>query len=112
PGPERLVQSLQLDRAEVLDLDATERQPVRRRAEHELARLRRLLEPSRQRHRLAGREGRLGVVGDDLARLDPDARLELQLLDEVDEQDRGELAFHASSVETTGPSLSFRREPD
>ena len=184
PDPEWLLQPLQLDRADVLDLDATERQPVRRRAEQELARLCRLLEASRQRHRLAGRERRLGVVGDDLARLDADARLELQLLDrvedrepgtdpalgvvlvrlrdtesghdgiagellddpavrghavrdaveerldtpphdlrvraryergrvdEVDEQDRGELAFHASSVETMGPPLGFRAEPD
>ena len=36
-------------------------------------------EPRGDGHRLAGREGRVGVVGDDLAGLDADARLELEL---------------------------------
>ena len=33
-------------------------------------------------------------------------------VDEVDKQDRGELAFHSSSVETTGQPLGFLAEPD
>ena len=40
------------------------------------------------------------------------ARDERGRVDEVDEQDRGELAFHASSVGTTGPALAFRAKPD
>ena len=184
PGPQRLIEPLQLDRAELLDLDPPQREPVRARSEHELARLCRLLEARSQRHGLTGREGRLGIVGDDLARLDADARLEPELLDciedrkpradsalgvvlvrlrdpegghdgvagellddpavrdhavrdaveerldtaahdlrirardergrvdEVDEQDRGELAFHSPSLETTGPARAFRPERD
>ena len=160
-----------------------ERQPVRGRADQELPGLGGLLEPRGDVDGLAGGEGRVAVVRDDLARLDPDPRLELELvarasriaspartarsassscacgmpkaamtaspanfstippcvitqcetrskkvwtrrrttsgsapvtsagrIHEVDEQDRGELAFHASSVETIreGPLPSAR----
>ena len=43
-----------------------------------------LLESRCQVDGLAGRERRLGVVDDDLAGLDPDARLELELVDRLD----------------------------
>ena len=43
PGPDRLGQALEVDRADVLDLDAAERQPVRAWAEQELPGLGELL---------------------------------------------------------------------
>src|SRR5439155_12139188 len=89
PGPDGLRHALQLDRAEVLDLDATQRQPVRGRAEQELAGLGRLLEPRGQRNRLSRGERRLAVLGNDLARLDADPRLELELFDRVEDRQPG-----------------------
>ena len=180
PRPHGRGETLHLDRAEVLDLDAAQRQPVRARTEEQLPGLRGLLEPCRERDRLAGGERRIAVLDDHFARLDAHARLELELLDrvedrepgangalgvvlvrlwdaegghdrvagkllddpavrdhavrdaveerldtpphdlrigarnergrvdEVDEQDRGKLAFHSSSVRTIGPGRNFR----
>ena len=72
---------LQLERAGVLDDEAAGGEPVRSRADEDLARPRRLLEPRGEVDGLARGERRLGVVDDDLARLDPDPRLEPQLVD-------------------------------
>ena len=51
--------------------------------------LRRLLEARGDVDRLAGREGRLGLVRDDLAGLDADARLQLELADGVEDREPG-----------------------
>ena len=48
-----------------------------------------LLEPRRDVDRLAGREGRVGLVGDDLARLDADPRLEPELVHRVEDRRGG-----------------------
>ena len=80
---------MQLDRPDVLDLDAAERQPVRARAEQQLARLGGLLQTSGDVDGLAGGEGRVAVVRDHLARLDPDPRLELELVHAVQDREAG-----------------------
>ena len=70
------------------------RRPGRGRAactpgpEQDLARLGRLLQAGRDVDRLAGRERRLGVVGDDLAGLDPDPHLEAELGDRFEDRER------------------------
>src|SRR5205823_12966229 len=89
PGPDRLGHARELDRAEFLDLDAAERQVVRAGADQDLARLGDLLEARREVDRLAGGEGRVASAGDDLARLEADARLELELADGVEDSQRG-----------------------
>src|SRR5262245_45272698 len=89
PDPDRLPETLQLDRAEILHLHAPEREPVRARADEELSGLGRLLEPCCQRDRLAGGEGGLAVLGDDLAGLDAHARLERELADRVEDREPG-----------------------
>ena len=89
PRPDLAVEPLQLDRPDVLDLDTAERQPVRARAQQHLPRVGGLLEPRGDVDGLAGREGRVAVVRDDLARLDPDPRLELQLVHAVQDGQRG-----------------------
>ena len=55
--------------------------------EEDLARRGGLLEPGRQVDRLAGRERRLGVVGDDLAGLDPDPRLQPEPVHGIHDRD-------------------------
>ncbi len=80
---------LQLDRADVLDLDPPEREPVCGRTDQQLARLGGLLQPRGDVDGLAGGEGRVAVVRDDLARLDPDPRLELELVHAVQDGQRG-----------------------
>ncbi len=60
-----------------------------RRADEDLPWPCRLLEPRGEVHRFAGREGRVGVVDDDLARLDADPRLELELDDGRAHRERG-----------------------
>ncbi len=59
------------------------------RADQDLARAGLLLEPRREVDRLAGGERRLGLVGDDLARLDPDPRLEPELADALERREGG-----------------------
>ena len=59
------------------------------RADQDLARLGLLLEARREVDGLAGGEGRLGVVGDDLAGLDPDPRLDAEVLDLLQRGERG-----------------------
>ena len=89
PGSKRAVDALQLERACVLDDEAARGETVCGRADEDLARPRRLLEPRGEVHGLARRERRLGVVDDDLARLDADARLELELVDGLAHRERG-----------------------
>src|SRR5207247_1367295 len=89
PDPHRLRQPLQLDGTEVLDVDPAEGEPMRAGPDQELAWLGCLLETRREIDRLSGCEGRLAVLGDDLAGLDADARVELELLDRVENREPG-----------------------
>ncbi len=75
------VDALELERARILDDEASSSEPVRGRPDEDLAGTSGLLEPRREVHRLARRERRLRAVDDDLARLDSDASLELELVD-------------------------------
>ena len=61
---------------------------VRGRADEDLARHRRLLEPRREVHGFARRERRVRLVDDDLAGLDADAHFEIQLADGVAHPER------------------------
>ena len=70
--------SLQLERRDGLDLDGVTDEVERRLAEQHLARLRRLLEPRGDVHRVARRQPLLGA-GHDGARVQPDARLDAEL---------------------------------
>ena len=96
PRPDLLVQALEVDRADVLDLDPPEREPVCGRTDQQLPGLAGLLQACGERDGLAGGERRVAVVGDDLARLDPGASLELELVDRV--HDREPRAHGALSV--------------
>ena len=62
----------QLERLERLELDEVSHEARRRRPDEDLVRSGLLLQASGEVDRLAGRERRLALVGDDLARLDPD----------------------------------------
>ena len=88
PGPDRLVAPANLHGAEVLDLDPVERQPVGVRADQNLVRRRALLESRGEVDRLAGREGRVAVTDDDLARLDADPCLEAEVGGRLDDLER------------------------
>ena len=68
--------------------DRVARQPLDGRAEEHLARLGRLLQARRRVDREPRRERGLGLVRDDLARLDADANLEPELADRVDDRER------------------------
>ena len=73
------VEAAQLDRLEALELDAALDEARRAGADEDLAGLRLLLEPCGDVHRLARRERRVPLLlGDDLARLDADAGLEVE----------------------------------
>ena len=65
------------------------REPVRAGTDQHLARRGRLLQARREIDCLPGREGRLGVVGDDLARLDPDPGLQPELPHLLEDRERG-----------------------
>ena len=69
--------------------DDSARELLDRRSEHDLARLRRLLEARRRVDRETGGERRLGLIREDLARLDPDPDLEAELADALDDPERG-----------------------
>ena len=58
-------------------------------ADQDVAGLGRLLQPRGEVHRLAGREGRVARLGDDLARLDADPRLEPEIVDRAEDRERG-----------------------
>ena len=77
---DRVRPAAQLQRADLLELDTAADEARRARADHDLARLCLLLEARGEVDSLAGGERRLClVVGDDLAGLDSDARLEAEL---------------------------------
>ena len=82
-------EAAQLERADVLALDAPLGQPVRGVADQDLAGPGGLLQPRRDVDGLAGREGRVGLVDDDLACLDPDARLDTRAVGVVHDPERG-----------------------
>jgi hypothetical protein len=77
---DRLLPAAQLERADLLQLDAAAHETGGAGADEDLARAGLLLEPRGEVDGLARGERRLRVVvGDDLAGLDPDPRLEPQL---------------------------------
>ena len=78
-----------VDRADLLGLDDADRQPAGERPDHDLSRRGGLLQPRGDVDRLAGGEGRVGLVGDDLARLDPDPGLQPELVYRVEDRGRG-----------------------
>ena len=71
-----------------LEVDAPAEEARRGGADEDLVRLGLALEPRGEIDGLAGREGRVAVVGDDLAGLDADAGFEAELLDAVERRDR------------------------
>ncbi len=83
PRPQLPVHALELERARILDDERPGREAVGRRADEDLARPRRLLEPRCKIDGLAGDEGGIGVLDDDLARLDTDTRLDAELDDRL-----------------------------
>src|SRR5262249_57662881 len=87
-GADRPAEAAQVERADVLGLDASVGEAVRRLADQDLARPGRLLQTGGHIDGLAGREGRVGLVDDDLARLDADARLDAGLLGALDDAER------------------------
>ena len=89
PDPDRLLTAPNLDRTDVVDLDAPDRQPVHARADQDLAGFGDLLEARGQIDRLAGGERGVAGTGDHFPRLDPDACLKLEVLDRVEDLQRG-----------------------
>ena len=89
PGELRLGEALQVDRADLLGLDDAGRQPSGEGPDDDLAGRGGLLEPGGDVDRLAGGEGRVRLVGDDLARLDADPRLEPELVHRVENRGGG-----------------------
>ena len=81
PGSKWPVDALQLERAGVLDDEARCREPVRRRADQDLAGTGRALETRCQVDRFTRRECRLGSVDDHLAGFDSDPGLQLEVVD-------------------------------
>ena len=89
PGDQRLAEALQRELAALLGLGDADRQPACEGPDQDLTRCSRLLQPRRDVDRLAGREGRVGLVGDDLAGLDADSRLESEAVHGVEDRRRG-----------------------
>ena len=81
--------AVQLERADRLQLDAVTDEARGAGADEDLAPLRRLLEAGGEVDGLAGGEGGVAVVGDDLARLDPDPGLEAELLHLLEGREAG-----------------------
>ena len=77
-----------LDRTRALHLHRARGEPARAGAEQDLAGLCGLLKPGGEVHGLAGRESRLGVLDDDLARLDADPHGQAQRLDRGEDRQR------------------------
>ena len=100
PDPDRVLAAPHLDRADVVDLDPAHRQPVRSRADQDLTGVGNLLEPGRQVDSLTRRERRIAGAGDDLARLDPDPSLKLEVSDSVEDHERR--AYRALGVVLVG----------
>ena len=89
PRPHRLLAAPDLDRADVVDFDVSEREAVHGRADQDLARLRDLLQAGGQVDGLAGGEGRVAGARHDLAGLDADPRLELEVVDRLEDPECG-----------------------
>ena len=88
PDPDGLLAAPDLDGADIVDLDPAERQPVHARADQDLTGISDLLQSRSEIDGLAGGEGRVAGAGDDLACLDADARLELEVLDRDEDLQR------------------------
>ena len=88
PGAHRGAHALELERACILDEEPSASEAVRGRADEDLARHGRLLQACREVHGLARGERRVRLVDDDLACLDADADLEVQLADGVAHTER------------------------
>ncbi len=88
PGAHRRAHPLQLERPRVLDYEPASCKAVGGRADEDLARHRGLLETGREIDCLAGGERRVRLVDDDLAGLDADADLEIQLANRLANPER------------------------
>ena len=84
---ERRAEASEVERALLGRLDRRGGEAMGEGAEEDLARRSGLLKPGCQVDRLAGRERRLGVVGDDLAGLDPDPRLQPEPVHGIHDRD-------------------------
>ncbi len=89
PHRQRIVESLELEEAALLGVHDRQGQPPCKRADQDLPGLRDLLEPRRDVDRLTGCERRVGLVSHDLARFDPDPRLQAEPVDGVEDRDCG-----------------------
>ncbi len=85
---DRLAPATQLERLELLELDEVPDEPRRGRADHDLVRPGLLLEAGGEVDRRAGGERGVGLVGDDLARLDADPHVEAELADAIERRER------------------------
>ena len=85
----RIAEPAQLERAGRFHLHRAAGQAMCGLADQDLARPRSLLEARGDVDRFARREGRIRLVDDYLARLDADARLELELVHPVEHGHRG-----------------------
>ena len=88
PGPHGVLAAPDLDRADVVDLDPSHREAVRGRPDQDLAGLGDLLQSSGQVDGLTGGEGRVAGVCHDFAGLDADPRLELEVVDRLEDPER------------------------
>ena len=89
PGPERFGPALDLECSDALHLDCARREAARTLADEDLPRLRGLLQPDSEVHRLARCERRLGVLDDHLTRLDADPCGKAERLDPGKDLERG-----------------------
>ena len=89
PHRQRIVEPLELEEDALLGVHDRQGEPPCKRADQDLPGLRSLLEPGCDIHGLAGCERRVGLVGHDLARFDPDPRLEAEPVDRVQDRDCG-----------------------
>ncbi len=88
-GRDRVPEAAELERPDLVGLDPAVGEAVRRLAHEDLARRCSLLEPRSDVHRLAGREGRVGLVDHHLAGLDTDAGLEAELTSVLEDPEAG-----------------------
>ena len=88
PGPNRILTSANVHWADLFDFDPAKSESVGRRAYEDLSRVSVLLKARREVDCLARCECRIARVGHDLARLDADPRLELEVVDRVDDPER------------------------
>ncbi len=89
PDPDRVLAAAHLDGPDVLDLDAAEGEAVRCGADQDLAGLGELLQTGREVESLAGGERGVARAGHDLAGLDPDPGLKLEVAHRVEDLERG-----------------------